>query len=472
MSRLPLPVFALIGPGELPVCTLALLVFALALLAAWAGPVALLGFLGLILLGGLSLLAWRHLEIASAAWLLLAGCTLEMTLSDLFGLGWYQPVIAAVKGMELVLIGFAILRYGLARDWANPALVFVAMFAAGLAHGLYPGLGMGESLRSLVGSAAPYGFSFARLSPRWADAIIAMTRRIPLLSVAAGAVLDRAGIRPIFMQADGVRLAALGHPAFLAGFCLAALYACLIELYRHGRRRDLALLIANALILVLTGARAPLAYGGAVVVLSLAFVSAPAMKRSWRWALLLGGAALLPGLILLGGDLEQLRLFNVLSNAAVDLSGRQDLWPAFERAAAASPWFGWGVGAGNAVIPPDSALAHEIGTWAAHNEYLRMAVEGGQLGRAALILSFFFWVRGHTRSLATPERRIMRLVFLAFAAHAATDNILISTSACVLFAFASAVFARGAAEAAARDGRRLRPSRAAPAGASRAGSRD
>ena len=37
----------------------------------------------------------------------------------------------------------------------------------------------------------------------------------------------------------------------------------------------------------------------------------------------------------------------------------------------------------------------------------------------------------------------MRLVFVGFAAHALTDNLLISTPACVLFAFAMAVFARG-----------------------------
>jgi hypothetical protein len=37
----------------------------------------------------------------------------------------------------------------------------------------------------------------------------------------------------------------------------------------------------------------------------------------------------------------------------------------------------------------------------------------------------------------------MRLVFLAFACHAVTDNVLISTPACVFFAFAAAVFADG-----------------------------
>ena len=451
--------------GERPVLALAGAVLAAATLAAWAGPVALALLLGLVALGGGGLLAWRHLEAASAAWLLLAGCTLEMTLGDILGPAAFQPIIAIVKGIELTLVGFAILRYGPRLDWANPALAFAAMFATGLAHGLYPGLTLTESLRSLVGSAAPYAFSFSRLSPRWAEAIIAMTRRIPLITVAAGAVLDAAGIRPLFIAAGGMRLGALGHPAFLAGFCLAAIYACLVELYRHGRPRDLALLIANVLILVLTGARAPLAEGGTVLVLVLAFVGAPAMPRPWRACLLLGGMALLPLLIVAGGDLQQFRLFNVLDNEAVSLSGRQDLWPVFERAGAASPWFGWGVGAGNAIIPPDSRLAHLVGTWAAHNEYLRMAVEGGQIGRALLILCFFLWVRGHTHALPRAERAIMRLVFLAFAAHAATDNVLISTSACVLFTFASAVFARGAHEA---DAARRMPDRIATTAGRRA----
>ena len=57
------------------------------------------------------------------------------------------------------------------------------------------------------------------------------------------------------------------------------------------------------------------------------------------------------------------------------------------------------------------------------------------------------WVRGHTARLLPHERHIMRLVFLGMAVHAATDNVLISTPACVLFAFATAVFARGRLEA-------------------------
>jgi hypothetical protein len=38
------------------------------------------------------------------------------------------------------------------------------------------------------------------------------------------------------------------------------------------------------------------------------------------------------------------------------------------------------------------------------------------------------------------------LAFIAYAGHASTDNVLISTPACVLFAFVAAVFARGRAD--------------------------
>ena len=272
--------------------------------------------------------------------------------------------------------------------------------------------------------------------------MIRTTALIPLLSVAGGAALQLAGLRPLFVDSGGERLAGLGHPAFLAGFCLAAIYACLIELYRDGRSRWLLLLAANFLILVLTGARAPLAYAMAVTGLTLVFVRSGVFSRRRRILPLLLAACLLPLLVVLAPELSMVRLFNVLSNEAANLSGRDLLWPPFEQAAAASPWFGWGVGAGNAIIPPDSELARLIQTWAAHNEYLRISVEGGQLGRGLLIVLFVLWVVHHTRRLRRTDKVIMRLVFVGFAAHAYTDNVLIATTACVFFTFATAVFAR------------------------------
>ena len=390
---------------------------------------------------------FRHPVAASAVWLLGVGCTLEMSLGDLLGPSAYQPIIAAVKGTGLVLAAIAVLRFGPRADPFNPGFAFLAMFAAGLAHGLYPGLTLAESLRSLVGSAAPYAFSFSRLSRDWARAVIRTVMLIPSFSVAAGAVLDLAGIRPLFVISGGLRLGALGHPAFLGGFALTAIYAGLVELYRDGNRARIGLLAVNFLILVLTGARAPLLYGVAVTGITLAFVPSPAFSRRERMGLLLAALALAPLALALAGSLTEFRLFNLLDHNADGLSGREEIWAYFEHAAAGSPWVGWGVGAGNAVIPQTSRVVRVMHTWAAHNEYLRIEVEGGRIGEALLLALFILWAAAHTATLPPPERAILRLVFAAFACHAVTDNVLISTSASVLFTFIAAVFARGALEA-------------------------
>jgi O-antigen ligase len=391
---------------------------------------------------GVAVLAFRHTVAFCVVWLIIAGTTPEMTLNDLIGPTAFQTTIAAIKGTQLALAAVCVLRYGFAPDRFNPGLGFLAMFIVGQVHGLHHDLTQADSLRSLIGSIAPFAFAFSRLPLRWAQAMIRATISIPLVSVAAGAVLALAGLRPLFFEGGGERLAGLGHPAFLAGCCLTAIYACLIELFREGGNRTLLLLAANFLILVLTGARAPLAYAVAVTGFALIFLRSPALSARLRLLLLLLALCLLPPLAMLAGDLPSVRLFNVLSNEAGSLSGRDLLWPPFEQAAAASPWFGWGVGAGNAIIPPESDLARLIQTLTAHNEYLRIQVEGGLIGLGLLIALFVAWVVQHTRPLRSTDKVIMRMAFLAFAAHAYTDNVLIATTACVFFTFATAVYAR------------------------------
>jgi O-antigen ligase len=399
--------------------------------------------LAIVAVAAAGIVALRHTTAICVAWLLLAGATLEMTLRDVIGPAAFDSTVAAIKAAEIGLALLCVVRYGPCLDVFNPALAFVAMFIAGLAHGLHPGLTPTDSLRSLLGSVAPFAFAFSRTPPGWGRAMVRATTWIPLLSVAGGAALDLAGLRPLFIDSGGQRLAGLGHPAFLAGFCLAAISACLIELYRDGRSRWLLLLATNFLLLVLTGARAPLAYAIAITGITLTFVRSTAFPRRWRVLPILLAACLLPLLVVLAHELSAVRLFNVLNGEAVNLSGRDLLWPPFGQAAAASPWLGWGVGAGNAIIPLDSDLAQMIGARAAHNEYLRMLVEGGQIGRALLIVLFVLWVVQHTRRLSRTDKAIMRLVFVAFAAHAYTDNVLIATTACVFFTFATGVFAQG-----------------------------
>ncbi len=375
-------------------------------------------------------------------WLLITGMSLEMAVNDWVGAEAYQPTIAALKGAEIGLGLLCMLRYGPRLDPLCPAWAYPVMLAQGFVHGLYPGLSAMDSLRSMIGSMTPFIFSFCRMPVRWADAIIRTTQWCAVAAVVACLPLSAVDLRPLFIDSGGMRLAGLGHPAFLAGVCLPAIYACLITLFRTGRRGDLLLLLVNIVILVLTGARAPFVYAMVVTVVSLVSIRSSTFAAANRLLLVLAAAALLPVLVLLAGDLNEIRLFNVMLNQTDNLSGRDLLWPTFQQAAAESPWVGWGTGAGNVVIPQDGRIVQILHTWAAHNEYLRIEVEGGALGEALLVAMFVAWIVVRTRALRPADRRIMRLAFLAFACHAFTDNVLISTPACVLFVFASAVFAR------------------------------
>jgi O-antigen ligase len=391
---------------------------------------------------GVAFLAYRHSTGFCVGWFLVTSASLEMTIFDFFGDAMFQTTIVVVKGVEIVLAVLCALRFGLRLDAFNPVWAFLVILGVGFVHGLYPTLTPADSLRSLVGSSAPFVFCFCRLPRSWGEAIIRTAKWCPLVVVLVAVPLSLAGVRPLFVESGGARLGGLGHPAFLASVCLTAIYACLIQLYREGRRGDLWLLVANFLILLLTGARAPLAYGVAVSGLSLVSIRSVALPSRHRLLLGLAVAILVPPLVLLAGELDELRLFNIVVNETINLSGRTLLWPAFEAAADQSPWFGWGIGAGNAVIPRNGPIVQILHTWAAHNEYLRIQVEGGQVGRALLIALFVAWVIVNTRRLPASDRRIMRLAFVAFACHALTDNVLISTPACAMFAFATAVFAR------------------------------
>jgi O-antigen ligase len=417
---------------------------------AWEMPSLLPVLLGVALAFGVLVLAYRHLTLAWVAWVLVAGLSIEMALADLIGPQVFQPTIAAVKGAEIGLVALMILRYGIQLDWLNPAWAFVGMAAMGAVMGTHPDLSTMDMLRSLVGSVVPFLLFFCRKPRGWGARVRRAICFAPLLSVVLGAALDIAGMRPSTFESGGLRLAGLGHPAFLAGVCLPAIYAGLLRWLRTASPRAAMLLGVNLIILFLTGARAPAAYAAIVIGGSLLLAPDAAVPRAHRLALFAAGLAAVPILLVVGENYSSFRLFEVLSGEPGQLSGRDLLWPAFEAAAAKAPWFGWGIGSGNLVIPHDGPIALLLRTWAAHNEYLRIQVEGGYVGRTLLIVLFVLWATTHTRRLPPLERVVMRLIFLTYAAHAMTDNVLISTPACVFFAFIAAVLAEAEDAAAGR----------------------
>jgi O-antigen ligase len=387
-------------------------------------------------------LTLRYPRAVLVLWVLAIETSPDQWLDQL--IGGHETIVAVMKGCGVGLAVVLALLEGARGDRWNPAFAFVAMFLVGLVHGLYPGLSLLESVRSLLGSAGPFLFGFVV----WRAELTAAVERAcawgPLSTIGVGAMLASLGLDHMYaIQQGALRLGGTGEAPFLAGFALIGVYAGLLRWVRLDCARVPWLVMVNFVVIVLTGARMPLALAALVIVAVLA------MQR--RLAALAGAGALAALTVMFLNALSFLRVIGLADHGeATALSNRDLVWPAFEGAIASSPIFGWGVGAGKVVIPITAALAQLIGTNAAHDEYLRLGAEGGLRGLALLLGLMLAWVRRGTSHLPGPERRVMWLVFAAFALHSATDNTMIATTSSVFFLWVAAVFAnQGAAAKAA-----------------------
>ena len=429
-----------------PVCFGGALLAGLAV--AWFAPAAFwLPLAAIPAAVGLALAAAYPAE-ASALWLAALATCPEMWLGALIGRS--PEIIAIDKGIGIMLLCLCLMRYGARLDIFNPGLAFLFMFGTGFAHGLWPGLDTADSIRSLIGSAAPFAFSWSRLTAAWSRRVIVTVIAAPFLIITFGACLAAAGLRPLYSLADGaLRLGASSHPAFLAGFALISVYALLLEQVRGARNWHLVALGGDIVVLLATGARAPL--GLALLLILLIAAAVPTPRWSWRSRVpvLLAAAAAPAAAVIAAPFLPFVRLLSLAAQGDVtDLSNRTVIWPIYEAAFSRSPWFGWGTGSGKVLVPVGTLLWQLLGTNAAHDEYLRIAVEGGGIGLGLLLILMTLWLHRGTRGMARAERATMVLVFLAFAVHSATDNTLIATTASLMFAWVSAVFGRAETEAA------------------------
>lgn len=383
-----------------------------------------------LLLAGLAL-SWPRVGLV--LWVLALATGPDNWLNGITG----DPETTAglLKAFGLVVLAGAALHGGLKTDRFNPAFAFLIMFCTGLIHGLHPGLSFEASLRSLVGSAAPFLFGFVRLPEKFRRAAIAALIFAPVFAVGVDALLALAGLDRFYtLELGALRLGGNGQAPFLAGFALIGLYATVLELAGGPRPAMAAMAGVNFIIILLTGARSPLAMA-ALLLLALLLMQ----KR----LMLLAAAGALASLALLGsGLLGFLRAVDLTQlGEATDLSHRTLVWPFFVQAIQQSPWLGWGVGAGKVIIPVTSQLSQLLGTNAAHDEYLRIGSEGGFVGLFLLMLLLASWVARGAALLPRGQAWLMRLAFIAFAIQSVTDNTLIASTGSAFFLWASVIFA-------------------------------
>ena len=383
-----------------------------------------------LLLAGLAV-AWPRAGLV--LWVLALATGPDNWLSGVTG----DPETTAglLKAYGLAVLAGAALRGGLKADRWNPAFAFLFMFCTGLLHGLHPGLSLQASVRSLVGSAAPFLFGFVHQPEKFRRTAIIALIWAPVFAVGVAAVLALSGLDQFYVLEQGaLRLGGNGQPPFLGGFALIGLYAAVLELADQPRLGMAAMAGVNFIIILLTGARSPLA---------MAVMMMLALLLLQKRLMALAAAGALASLALLGsGLLGFLRAVDLTQlGEATDLSHRTLVWPFFVQAMQQSPWLGWGVGAGKVILPITSQLSALLGTNAAHDEYLRIGSEGGFVGLFLLILLLALWVTRGSRPLPRGQAWLMRLTFLAFAIQSITDNTLIASTGSAFFLWASVIFA-------------------------------
>lgn len=434
---------------------IALLGAALLLVGAVFVPFYMLALMPLVVLV-LATLALYQFPIAFVAVLVLTyGLALDIQLDSMTtaGAGGTTAVFGAaiVKVVPYALMAFLMLRYGISRAITWPVVTFGAIAALSIA--ILPigqVVSMPEMIRSLIGSAAPFAVGLALAPRRVWTALIRGAVLVPIVSVLGAVFTEVIGFYPILSEAS--RLQGLHSPPFLAGFCVTAIIAATLEYLRGFRLRWLVLGGINLLILLGTQARAPFAAIVLFLLLVFLFSGPQTFPLKRKVDLVMGG--MVPGTLLLGPALVYALNRFTLDNDS--LSGRDVIWPYFLDAIRTRPLFGFGLGAGKMIVDPEDPQIRLIRSNAAHNEYLRLSVDAGVIGCAAIFISIVAWVWGGTRRAPPADRLVLRCALAAALLHSAFDNTLIASTAVMQFSFFAAALARIRIEADQASRRRAR----------------
>jgi O-antigen ligase len=350
---------------------------------------------------------------------------------------------AVVKVIPFAIAAMLCLRYGFAPTINWPFLAFVMIAIVSLV--VLP-IGrvstFGEMVRSFIGSTAPFVLAFAAAPrPVWSG-LCKLVVLVPLLSAAVGLLVWPTGFYPAFDP--NWRFQGLHIPPFLAGFCVTAIFAATLEYLRGFKTRWLVLGGACMAVLLATQARAPL--GAVLLFLLLVFALSDRRVFPIRRKLDLAMGGLLPALLLLG-PLLFLALERALgADEFSQFSGRDIIWPYFLDAIETRPLLGYGLGAGKLIVDPEDPQIRYLGSSAAHNEYLRLAVDAGILGTALIFGAIIAWIWLGTRRAHPTDRLVLRAALAGALLHSGFDNTLIASTAVIQFSWFAAALARARLE--------------------------
>ncbi len=321
-----------------------------------------------------------------------------------------------IKGV-LILSGVL----GLVRGRVDPVklvLVFLAVFATFVSAMAtdYPQFSWGLYFRSLI--SLMVFFIFLATTPNARDRMVVLLTLalMPPAMVLIGCVYQVMGLRPVMLfdsQLGAWRLQGSTLPAYMAGTAAAGAAAAML-LADTRNRRFMMLVVVNMLILLLTAGRMA-ALVGVVCCASIFFTrfrNSPRFKYG------------MVGLGLIGGALVAVTLASALIARASSgaMKGRDVIKTYLERFLQDYGDFGVGLGGQGTLV--NREILVKIGTFAAHNEFLRLSVE---IGRVSMLVVFACMVLIMLRTWLDKniKRDLSYLLFsVMFLLFCTTDNAL------------------------------------------------
>jgi hypothetical protein len=390
--------------------------------------VAGVGLFGLLVVGLLRPKVVLTLAILSTAWT-------PMHFVD--GLASYPQ---GQKSLFWAAALFMAHSRGIDRRFVLPLLAYpLVMVLSALGGTPAPGLTTAQTLQTLASLTAGWAFLVVMWDAREDLGVLKLLACLATITVGLGAVLDLAGIWPLFDPRGSVpRLQGATIASGLGMSAVLGFAATLLLLRATSWRPALPMAAVNAVLVLASIGRGP--------ILALVILLVPGLWRivrasigvgtlgSWLKALAVVGAIAASAAVVL----PQIQARNdqrvyIPDKGLVEAdatTGRLDAWSRAYDEAKVDIAFGRGLGAGPAIGATQEFFL------AQHNEYLRMLLEGGIVGGVLLLFALVGAAVRAVRAMPARLRADAAALAVATAVIAATDNPLTSPTYSARFALA------------------------------------
>ncbi len=348
-------------------------------------------------------------------WLVSVFC-LILDPANLFG----RESINSIERSILLLAGIMFTYGKPLKRWALMFLgmMFFATFISALGT-TAPEFKWTRYVVAVISQSALFIFLLARPYEREQRMMLTSVALLPFLNVLAGCALNVVGLHNVFgtdTQLGTVRLQGSTGSAFLSGLAFAgATASALIWSARERKAKWLFAVAGNLAISMLSGSRS-----GTVAAIGVALAIIFYSFRSWSQRALMVVVSLfcLAALLAVAGE----GLLTRVQNGGD--SGRTLIWNDLKATLDRYP--GYGVGLGHIQDVVSAKVRSLTGTAAAHNEFMRMAVEVGYLDSALFWLFLLLLICASYWEAAPRQKPMIFWFVVGYAGYSYTDNTMVS----------------------------------------------